>query len=41
MKNAVKKLNKKRLYLILTRSDKGFKGTVVDWALPCLHWGSL
>ena len=28
---------KKRGYLILSWSEKAFKGTVVDWALPSLH----
>ena len=28
-------------YLIYTWSDEAFKGIVINWATPSLHWGSL
>ena len=31
----------KHRYLIRTWSEKGFKGTVVNWAMSSLHGGSL
>ena len=38
-KNSLKK--QKKLYLIHSLSDKAFKGTVVNRALPSLHGGLL
>ena len=38
----IKSLKKqKHWYLIYTWADKAFKDTVVNWALPSLHGGSL